>query len=191
MKKQIKKAIKRFLGIPIPLTIKELLVKHGIRGGVDSAYGNYCYIHNKGSIRLGSNVLFMSEPNGSVFKVAMSTYLSDSELFIDSNSKLHGVVVHCNEKITIGQNCLLAPGVVLCDNDSHRISVDYEERMKSPASAPIVLADNVWIGMNSIVLKGVTIGENSIVAAGSVVTKNLPANGLYGGNPAKFIKVID
>lgn len=42
MKKHIKKAIKRFLGIPIPLSIKELLVKHGVRGDIDSAYGNYC-----------------------------------------------------------------------------------------------------------------------------------------------------
>lgn len=119
---------------------------------------------------MGSNVLFMSEPNGSIFKVAISTYLPDSELFIGSNSKLNGIVIHCNEKIAIGENCLLAPGVVLCDNDSHRVSVNYEERVKLPASAPIILEDNVWIGMNSIILKGVTIGKNSIVAAGSVVT---------------------
>ncbi|MDD3038760.1 DapH/DapD/GlmU-related protein [Bacteroides sp.] len=191
MKKLIKKAIKQFLGIPVHLSLKELLVKHDIKGDIDSANGNFCYINNKGSIKVASNVQFISEPNGSIFKVALSTYLPDSELFIGSNCKLHGVVIHCNEKITIGNNCLLGPGVILCDNNSHRVSVNYEERMKSPASAPIVLEDNVWIGMNSIVLKGVTIGENSIVAAGSVITKNLPANGLYGGNPAKFIKVID
>lgn len=188
MKKLIKKAIKQFLGIPIHLSLKELLVKHGIKGDIDSVDGNFCCINNKGSIIVGSNVQFISEPNGSIFKVALSTYFPDSELFIGSNSKLQGVVIHCNEKITIGNNCLLAPGVILCDNNSHRVSVNYEERMKSPASAPIVLEDNVWIGMNSIVLKGIAIGENSIVAAGSVVTKNLPANGLYGGNPAKLIK---
>jgi acetyltransferase-like isoleucine patch superfamily enzyme len=49
------------------------------------------------------------------------------------------------------------------------------------------LEENVWVGMNVIILKGVTIGKNSVIAAGSIVTKPIPANCLAGGNPAKVL----
>lgn len=55
---------------------------------------------------------------------------------------------------------------------------------------PIVVGDNVWIGANATILPGVTIGENAIVAAGAVVTKNVPANTIVGGNPARIIREI-
>ena len=53
---------------------------------------------------------------------------------------------------------------------------------------PVIISNNVWIGMNATILKGVTIGENSVVAAGAVVTKSVPANVVVGGNPAIIIK---
>lgn len=55
-------------------------------------------------------------------------------------------------------------------------------------SAPIVIGDHVWIGMNVIVLKGVTIGEGAVVSAGSVVTKDVPPHSLVAGVPAKVVK---
>ena len=56
--------------------------------------------------------------------------------------------------------------------------------------APVVIGGNVFIGARCIILKGVTIGENSIIGAGSVVTKSIPANEIWAGNPAKFIRKI-
>ena len=56
--------------------------------------------------------------------------------------------------------------------------------------APVVIENNVFIGAHCIILKGVSIGENSIIGAGSVVTKNVPANQIWAGNPAKFIRKI-
>ncbi|WP_262710533.1 acyltransferase [Dinghuibacter silviterrae] len=58
-------------------------------------------------------------------------------------------------------------------------------------SAPVKIGDNVFIGMDSIILKGVTIGSNVVVAAGSVVARDIPDNQIWGGNPAKFIRNRD
>lgn len=57
-------------------------------------------------------------------------------------------------------------------------------------NAPVIIKNSVWIGVNSVILKGVTIGEGAIVGAGSVVTKDVPAWTIVGGNPAKVIREI-
>lgn len=89
--------------------------------------------------------------------------------------------------ITIGDNVFIAPKVNLIT-----INHDFNpENRGATVAKPIVIKDNVWIGINSTVLPGVTIGENAIVGAGSVVTKDVEPNTIVGGNPAKFIKLID
>ena len=73
----------------------------------------------------------------------------------------------------------------LSDADWH----DIQHRIYAPGNtAPIVLKDNVWIGDSALITKGVTIGENSIVGAYSVVTKDVPANTIVVGNPARVVK---
>ena len=84
----------------------------------------------------------------------------------------------------------IGPGTILCDNDSHTPVRSIEGRAQRAPEAPIVLGSNVWLGMRTIVLKGVTIGDNTIVAAGSVVTRDLPPNVIAGGVPAKPLKSI-
>lgn len=153
-------------------------------------YGNSFYIHNRGTIILGEKVFLNSKPNGSSFVTSINTYFIDSKVEIGNNCRLNGTIIHCNLHIKIGNNCLFGPGTVIVDNDSHRISIDYDERIKPPVMMPIVINDNVWVGMNCIILKGVTIGENSIVAAGSIVTKDVPSNVLCAGIPAKVIKML-
>ena len=63
--------------------------------------------------------------------------------------------------------------------------------MQHKKVAPVIIKDNAFIGAGSIILKGTIIGMNSIVAAGSVVTKSIPDNEIWGGNPAKFIKKVE
>jgi acetyltransferase-like isoleucine patch superfamily enzyme len=68
----------------------------------------------------------------------------------------------------------------------------YQDRPPRPVlkTAPVIIRDNVWIGMNAVILKGVTIGENSVVAAGAVVTKSVPENVVVAGNPAIIVKQL-
>jgi acetyltransferase-like isoleucine patch superfamily enzyme len=89
--------------------------------------------------------------------------------------------------ITIGNNALIGHNVVLA-TFNHGLAPK-KRNMLYPA--PIVIGNDVWIGSSATVLPGVTIGDGAIVAAGAVVTKNVSANTIVGGVPAKFIKTIN
>lgn len=89
--------------------------------------------------------------------------------------------------ITIGDDVLLGHNVVLATLN-HTVE---PARRKDMTPAAIVIGKNVWIGSNTTILPGVTIGDNAIVAAGAVVTKDVPANTVVGGVPAKELKRID
>ena len=154
--------------------------------------GNRCLIKNDGKIKLGINVSLNSYPGGELFKTGLFAYLNTSLIKIGNNCNLNGTVIYCRNKITIKDNCMFGPGVIILDNDSHNSSIDPVTRISGKINdAPVYIGNNVWIGMRSIIMKGVHIGDNSIIAAGSIVTKNVPSNQLFGGNPAKLIKVLD
>ena len=90
--------------------------------------------------------------------------------------------------ITIGDDVQMGPNVQLL-TPTHPIDPE-QRRNKLEAAKPIVIGDNVWLGGGAIVLPGVTIGENSIVGAGSVVTRDVPANCVVVGNPARVLRSI-
>tara|TARA_B100001250_G_scaffold248127_1_gene213328 strand:+ start:372 stop:1184 length:813 start_codon:yes stop_codon:yes gene_type:complete len=99
-----------------------------------------------------------------------------------------GVRIMAANRIEIGDACMIAHGAYISDADWHGI---YDRAKPVGITKPIVLKDNVWIGDSAIICKGVTIGKNSIIGAGAVVTKDVPENCIYAGNPAKFIKNLD
>ncbi len=90
--------------------------------------------------------------------------------------------IHCCKKVAIGNYVLVSWDVNFLENNFHTTTDG------GITSAPIVIADRVWIGCRAIILGGVTIGEGSIVAAGSVVTRDVPPGTLVAGNPAKVIR---
>ena len=117
---------------------------------------------------------------------------------------MNGALVMADERIEIGSYCLISWNVGIADSDFHPLApaqrrVDamalapfFADRPPRPKleTRPVLIADNVWIGMNAIILKGVSIGENSVVAAGSVVTKSIPPNTVVAGNPAVIVKSL-
>lgn len=88
--------------------------------------------------------------------------------------------------VTIGDGCQIGHNVVFATLN-HELS---PEERQTTRPAPIVLGKNVWIGSNSTILPGVTIGDNTVVAAGAVVTRDVAANVVVGGVPARLIKEI-
>lgn len=90
--------------------------------------------------------------------------------------------------ITIGDDCQIGPNVQLL-TPTHPIDPKLR-RDKLEAAEPIVLGNNVWLGGGVIVCPGVTIGDNSVIGAGAVVTKDIPANVIAVGNPARVIREI-
>lgn len=119
-----------------------------------------------------------------------------AELSIGNYCGLSDVTLRARKKIIIGNYVMVGANTIFNDSNSH--SLDYIERRKERkigdggniTHQPIVVKDDVFIGSNCIICKGVTIGERSIIAAGSVVVKDVPSDEVWGGNPARFIKKI-
>jgi acetyltransferase-like isoleucine patch superfamily enzyme len=99
-----------------------------------------------------------------------------------------GSRIAAGDEIIIGDSVMMANGVHITDSDWHGI---YDRTQRSDEVTPIHIGDNVWLGDHCVVLKGVTIGENSIVAANAVVARDIPANVVVAGNPAKVVKELD
>ena len=149
------------------------------------------------SLQLGAHVSCYS---GCSFSIGASGFCSVGDF-----SLLNGALVMCEERIEIGSNCLISWNVGIADSDFHPID-PVLRRLDTLALAPflttrpprpkigtkpVIIKDNVWIGMNALILKGVTIGENAIIAGGAVVTRSVPANVVVAGNPARIVKRLE
>lgn len=108
------------------------------------------------------------------------------------NTDIH---IGCINKIEIGDNCLFASRIYITDHDHGDTSLSSlalpPEKRKLISKGSVVIKNNVWIGEGVAILSGVTIGENVIIATNSVVTKDVPANSVVGGIPARIIKFIE
>lgn len=99
-----------------------------------------------------------------------------------------GTTISAAQSIEIGDNCMFAGDCYISDSDWHGL---YNRLRPFRCTRPIVLKENVWVGHGAKIGKGVTIGENSVVAAGAIVVKDVPANVVVGGNPARVIKTLN
>lgn len=119
------------------------------------------------------------------------TIFSGCKIIVDDNAHLnlgsgyinHNCSIACCNSITIKNNVIISEGVTIRDSDNHTIVREGYQK-----EAPIVIEDNVWIGLNCTILKGVTIGKGCIIAAGTLVNKDCPPNCLIAGVPGKVVK---
>jgi len=100
----------------------------------------------------------------------------------------YGGSISAMSSVSIGADATIGPHCLILDNDFHEL--DPGRRNEMPASRPVVLEQNVWLGARVIVLPGVRIGKNSAIGAGSVVTKDIPPDVVAAGVPARVIRKL-
>jgi acetyltransferase-like isoleucine patch superfamily enzyme len=148
------------------------------------------YMRGDGDLSLGDNVNL----SGRSCFYFMSGMDSRPSIYVGGNTFIgNGCTFSCAKRISIGSHCLISAGVRIHDNDGHPIDPVRRrvgEPIRSDESAEVSIEDNVWIGAQATIMKGVTIGENSVVATGAIVTQAVPANSIVAGNPARVVKEL-
>lgn len=148
------------------------------------------YVHISGNnIAIGRSFTAIGEPGHRVQVGVWGRADGEGRVTIgDCVLMSPGSRISASDEITIGNGVMLANGAYITDSDWHTI---YDRTVRDERATPVTIGDNVWLGDHATVLKGVTIGENSVVAARAVVTKDVPANVVVAGNPAKVVKELD
>jgi acetyltransferase-like isoleucine patch superfamily enzyme len=140
------------------------------------------------TISIGKNCTFRSDNTSNLIginhKCILSTHHETATITIGDNCGFSGTSIGAAKEIRIGNNVLVGANSIITDFDWH-----LDRSNTTPL--PVIIQDNVWIGVNTTILKGVTIGENSIIGANSLVVKNIPANVIAGGVPCKVLKLLE
>ena len=173
---------------------REFLKKSNIGKSVLIRHTSHIHlIHGstKDNIRIGDNSILQG--------TLVSSYKGLIEMGVHSRIGVNSYI-RCVDHVVLGDYSVTADNVVISDNNNHPVNPDDRMVMEAtpPGSnerswihsdhAPIIIGRNVWIGEYARICKGVTIGDGSIVAANAVVTKNVPANCIVAGNPARIVK---
>lgn len=152
--------------------------------------------HRRSTITIGDGLSLRSTPHSNALgpnhPVILSTRRPGARLVIGRGFGMTGGTICAEESITIGDDVWVGANCVITDTDFHPL--DLATRLARPldgATAPMIIEDGVFIGMNSLVLKGVTIGARSVIGAGSVVTRSIPPGVIAAGNPARPVRPLD
>lgn len=140
-------------------------------------------------IDIGKDCRFRSKTTSNLIginhKCIIATHTKMARLKIGNNCGFSGTTIGCFTEIVFGDNVNCGANTLITDSDWHL------NDPRAGKAKPIYIGNNVWLGYGVIVLKGVSIGENSVIGAGSVVTKDIPANVIAGGNPCKVLKNLE
>ncbi|MBL0710395.1 MAG: acyltransferase [Colwellia sp.] len=150
--------------------------------------------HPDSIINIGSNCTFRSSFSSNTIGLKQKCFLSAGRgayLFIGDDCGLSGTVISAEKSIIIGERVFCGANVTICDSDRHPIDSILRAKGGKGDVAPVCIENDVWIGMNSVVLKGVSIGKGTVIGANSVVNKDIPANVIAAGVPAKVIRNIE
>ncbi len=175
----------------------------GINYGHNMLVNDKIYVLGLGTIVIGDDFTFSSgdsiNPICRNIRGAMCVPDKNSSIIIGDRVGISSACLWAKENITIGNDVNIGGDCLIMDNDVHphdymqrrrgySKKVGHEEYLNAIPTAPIQIDDDVWIGARCQILKGVHIGARSIIAAGSVVTKDIPADVIAGGNPCKVIR---
>lgn len=149
--------------------------------------------HPTALIKIGQAAVFRSAPSSNSIGLNRSCRLSASagaKLIIGDHCGFSGVVIAADLSVTIGDRVMCGANVTITDSDRHPLDATLRAQGHGGSSKAVIIDNDVWLGMNVVVLKGVHIGSGAVIAANSVVCNDIPANAVAGGNPASVIKWI-
>jgi acetyltransferase-like isoleucine patch superfamily enzyme len=139
-------------------------------------------------ISLGRGCQLLSSPTANLIGInrpcMISTMAAEAEIRIGNDCGFSGTVIAGFRSIVLGDHVICGANTLITDSNWH------PEDPRSGRPSPVRIDDNVWLGVNAIVLRGVSIGTNSVIGAGSIVTSNIPANVIAAGNPCRVIKPL-
>jgi acetyltransferase-like isoleucine patch superfamily enzyme len=142
---------------------------------------------------VGDGVTLTSKNRGYHLNMAgpakLFAYWPGAVIRIGAGTGIAGSCITAHNSVTIGKRCLIAANCQIMDSNAHDLSFpNVEDRFHSiGASLPVVIEDDVWIGINTVVLPGVRIGRGSVIGANSVVSANIPPMVVARGNPAEVV----
>jgi len=154
-----------------------------VEDGAKVSIGNGCHITGGRFVnRIGRNL------------ASSLSAAKGATLTIGDGCGISSTCIWARKSIVIGKNVNIGADCTILDHDAHSLYAlhrhSYSADVAHISAAPVVIGDDVLLGTKTIVLKGVTIGARSVVGAGSVVTCDIPADEIWAGNPAKFIRKI-
>ena len=191
---RIRLHLRRILAIPL---IRGRFAAAGVRWGTGwQVFGSPIIQRHRGSrIHIGDGLSLRSWPRSNPLSpshpVVLSTRAEGALITIGSRFGMTGGSIVAAAQVAIGDDVLIGADCVIADNDFHALSASARRRDAEPMAEPVTIGDDVFIGMGSVVLKGVTIGERSVIGAGSVVASDIPADVIAAGNPARVIRRLD
>ena len=152
-------------------------------------------VTRRGLMTVGQGLSLNSGDNFNVIgRQQKCIFWVEGTLKIKDNVGISASAIICNHQIVIGNNVTIGGNTVIYDTDFHALDPLIRKSPNLDRAnakwAPVLIDDNVFIGAHSTILKGVRIGKNSVIGACSVLTKNVPANEIWAGNPAVFIKKL-
>jgi acetyltransferase-like isoleucine patch superfamily enzyme len=151
--------------------------------------------HKNSQIRFGKNLQLRStvsaNPLGANHAIILCTWQEGACLTIGDNFGMTGGTICAADSISIGDNVAVGANSTIVDTDFHPLEADNRRADSASANnAAVVIEDDVFIGMNCLILKGVQIGKGTVIGAGSVVTRSIPPGVIAAGNPARVIRSI-
>ena len=173
-----------------------MLKRKAVTYGENLSINGRLFVHGKkAGIIIGDNVVIHSVPTVNPTSGFAHAYLrteGDGIITIGNNVGISHANITSYSSVSIEDNVLIGSGVKIWDTDFHPVGyVDRVQKDESGKSLSITIREGAFIGACSIILKGVTVGRHSVVGAGSVVTRDIPDNEVWAGNPAKFIRRVE
>jgi acetyltransferase-like isoleucine patch superfamily enzyme len=141
-------------------------------------FGRICF-RAGGDVEFGNGVCLV----GTVIPIEIVSHKGSHISIGDHTFVNYGTSITAYQAVKIGRHCLLGHHLFILDRNEHGLT-------PGELAAPVVIEDNVWIGAHTIILPGVRIGQNAAIGAGSVVTRDVPANCMAVGNPARILRQI-